>query len=864
MLLPLKSNDGALDSAVANVAITISASNDAPIANAVSVTTDEDSAVSIVLTGNDIEGDALTYNLVTQPMNGSLSGVAPNLTYTPNTNFNGTDAFTFTVNDGVLNSAVVMVSLLVIAVNDEPQITSQANLQAAENTLYTYQVEATDPNILDILMHSVSDAPNGATINPITGLLQWTPNSEQAGHNTDDNPYCLASSESQLDQRFADVVLAIDISGSMGGETEWIQTLVPLLDAHLIQQNIGASTESNLYGLVTFGGSVKNVEMDNQGALLASATQYYNATQSVSSNGGGTEDGWAAIDRSLQYPLRAGSSKNIILISDEDRDNTNSQLTFASLQSALQNSEAILNTVVNVSFICGDTRPALGLGQNGIGYVADGFGDFDLCENARVNIAEGTSEQDYVDLALALGGAAWDLNVLRTGGKDAQSFVKALMDIKVDEIEKQFDAAPQADVVVQRLTYANNEIVVEIKNRGLTDITSPITIDLFDGSDLVTSLSVNELLIGSSQILSHSHTAINTISAAVTVQGLEECNTNNNQLSAIPFTVNVTDDGGLSDIQHFALTVDNQNQAPVITSTASSVAPVASVYQYQIVVSDPDTGDGLQYQLPLAPQGMVIDEVTGLVTFKPTAGQLGTHNINITVTDINGLSDTQSFALTVDNSYVPLRFTSEPPIRAVQSQEYRYQAVVQSDVTAQVNFSLFLAPDGMTVNPQTGEVIWQVSDTAPSEEYPFVLQVVDQFGNIDIQAYELIGDFVPLPPVLTRTNLGAQTVGETFVHSLQYTDENYTQSEFPSFTLLNGPENASLETEIATGLRFGACGTNCGLFEFARGRLSWTTEVTSPGAPIASSHRQEQILPAVCRARMILTSTLCTLMVKVA
>ena len=90
-------NDGVLDSSVANVAITISASNDAPVAETVSATTDEDSVVSITLTGSDIDGDALTYSVVSQPTNGSLSGVAPNLTYTPNTNFNGTDAFTFKV-----------------------------------------------------------------------------------------------------------------------------------------------------------------------------------------------------------------------------------------------------------------------------------------------------------------------------------------------------------------------------------------------------------------------------------------------------------------------------------------------------------------------------------------------------------------------------------------------------------------------------------------------------------------------------------------------------------------------------------------------------------------------------------------------
>ena len=91
----------------------IATSNTAPVANAQSVTTNEDTAKAITLTGSDADGDPLTYSVVTQPAHGTLSGTAPNLTYTPAANYNGADSFTFKVNDGTVDSAAATVSITV-------------------------------------------------------------------------------------------------------------------------------------------------------------------------------------------------------------------------------------------------------------------------------------------------------------------------------------------------------------------------------------------------------------------------------------------------------------------------------------------------------------------------------------------------------------------------------------------------------------------------------------------------------------------------------------------------------------------------------------------------------------------------------
>jgi uncharacterized repeat protein (TIGR02543 family) len=72
------------------------------------LTTDKNTALPITLKGS---GGSLTYTVLTQPANGTLNGTAPNLTYTPNTNFTGTDSFTFLVSNGSTNSLPATITL---------------------------------------------------------------------------------------------------------------------------------------------------------------------------------------------------------------------------------------------------------------------------------------------------------------------------------------------------------------------------------------------------------------------------------------------------------------------------------------------------------------------------------------------------------------------------------------------------------------------------------------------------------------------------------------------------------------------------------------------------------------------------------
>ena len=157
-----------------------------PTANSQSVSTPEDTPRAILLTGSDPEGQPLTFSIVASPTNGSLSGSPPNMTYTPVTNFNGTDVFLFTVFDGDLSDTTpATVTIQVTAVNDAP-IARPDSLTVNEDTNNNVvDVLANDGDVDgDSLSVTLASASNGAASILGNGNIAYTPNGNYFGSDT--------------------------------------------------------------------------------------------------------------------------------------------------------------------------------------------------------------------------------------------------------------------------------------------------------------------------------------------------------------------------------------------------------------------------------------------------------------------------------------------------------------------------------------------------------------------------------------------------------------------------------------------------------------------------------------------------------
>ena len=87
------------------------------------------------------------------------------------------------------------------------------------------------------------------------------------------------------------------------------------------------------------------------------------------------------------------------------------------------------------------------------------------------------------------------------------------------------------------------------------------------------------------------------------------------------------------------------NQAPIISSEPVVNAVFGNPYTYDVEAVDPD-GEAITYSLNNAPDGMVIDN-EGVITWNPTAADLGNYAIDVIATDGRGLSTTQTYNLAV-------------------------------------------------------------------------------------------------------------------------------------------------------------------------------------------------------------------------
>jgi len=181
-------SDGINPAVEATLTIEVSNTNDAPVANDDSATTDEDVTLAITLVAADLDaGDSLTYEVVTPPTNGILTGTAPDLTYTPNSDYNGSDSFTFVANDGTTDSNTATVSLTINAINDAPVFSSDpfSASDATEGGAYSDTIagSATDVDAAASLTYALVSAQGWLFI-ASDGTLSGTPGSGDVGSNS--------------------------------------------------------------------------------------------------------------------------------------------------------------------------------------------------------------------------------------------------------------------------------------------------------------------------------------------------------------------------------------------------------------------------------------------------------------------------------------------------------------------------------------------------------------------------------------------------------------------------------------------------------------------------------------------------------
>jgi len=140
-------SDGHLTS-TANVFVTVTAANRAPIAGDDQLTTAEDTEGDVFVLGNDSDPDGGTLTVVSfdQPAHGSVSITAGFAAYLPAANYNGPDSFHYTVQDPSGLTATATVNITVQPVDDAP-VASDDAASVEEDASATIDVIANDRDI---------------------------------------------------------------------------------------------------------------------------------------------------------------------------------------------------------------------------------------------------------------------------------------------------------------------------------------------------------------------------------------------------------------------------------------------------------------------------------------------------------------------------------------------------------------------------------------------------------------------------------------------------------------------------------------------------------------------------------------------
>ncbi len=170
--------DGHGGTATSVITILINPVNDAPVAHDDAKVTPENTPVSGTVTATDVDGDVLTFIKGIDPAHGTATVDANgHYSYSPATNYVGTDKFTISVIDGNGGFVTVTISITVTPVNHNP-IAVDDNVSTLKGVPVNGDVKINDTlsddggNVFSL----VTNPTNGSVSLTNNGLFTYTPN----------------------------------------------------------------------------------------------------------------------------------------------------------------------------------------------------------------------------------------------------------------------------------------------------------------------------------------------------------------------------------------------------------------------------------------------------------------------------------------------------------------------------------------------------------------------------------------------------------------------------------------------------------------------------------------------------------------
>ena len=353
-----------------------------------SVITFEDTLLEITITGKDIDGDTLTYSIVDNPSNGTVSLNDDKVTYTPNENYNGEDSLTFKVNDGTEDSNIATLTITVTAVNDIPFAVEDTLELIEDATLTSIDVIANDTDIDGdtLTLTAVStDGTGTVAVNADGVSVDYTPAADFNG--TETITYTVSDGTDTSEGTLTITVTAVnDIPVAVEDTLELIEdATLTSIDVIANDTDIDGDTLT-LTAVSTDGTGTVAVNADGVSVDYTPAADF-NGTETITytvSDGTDTSEGTLTITVTAVNDIPVAVEDTLELIED------------ATLTS--------IDVIANDTDIDGDTLTLTAVSTDGTGTVAvnaDGVSvdytpaaDFNGTETITYTVSDGTDTSE--------------------------------------------------------------------------------------------------------------------------------------------------------------------------------------------------------------------------------------------------------------------------------------------------------------------------------------------------------------------------------------------------------------------------------------------------------------------------------------
>ena len=150
--------------------------NGIPVAQSMSIETPRNTNKSFSVVVNDYANDTMTYSIIQAPAHGVITGTAPNYVFEPYFDFQGTDSFTYKVNDGTFDSNIATVDIIV---NDPPTADDQT-ISVSMNVSTNITLTGNDSEGHSLTFTVISSPSHGSLTGTAPNLV-YAPNADFTG-----------------------------------------------------------------------------------------------------------------------------------------------------------------------------------------------------------------------------------------------------------------------------------------------------------------------------------------------------------------------------------------------------------------------------------------------------------------------------------------------------------------------------------------------------------------------------------------------------------------------------------------------------------------------------------------------------------